>query len=90
MCSKCDELDRKIEHYQRLSRKLLDQRVLEILETLIEKYKADKKALHPESPCSNHEWHSQWMIRNLLIPVTFISNEDRRGVSGTIGALPHC
>ena len=48
MCSKCDELDRKIEHYQRLSRKLLDQRVLEILETLIEKYKADKNALHRE------------------------------------------
>ena len=55
MCSKCDELDRKIEHYQRLSRMLLDQRVIEGLEALIEKYKADKKALHPESPCSDHD-----------------------------------
>ena len=36
MCSKCDELDRKIEHYQRLSRMLLDERVIEGLETLIE------------------------------------------------------
>jgi len=53
MCSKCDELDRKIEHYQRLSRMLLDQRVIEGLETLIEKYKADKKALHPEGPADD-------------------------------------
>ena len=53
MCSKCDELDRKIEHYQRLSRMLLDQRVIEGLEALIEKYKADKKALHPEGPADD-------------------------------------
>lgn len=50
MCSRCDELDKKIEHYQRLSRMLLDQRAIESLETLIEKYKADKHALHPDSP----------------------------------------
>jgi len=53
MCSKCDELDRKIEHYQRLSRMLLDERVIEGLETLIEKYKAGKNALHPESPADD-------------------------------------
>jgi hypothetical protein len=53
MCSKCDELDRRIEHYQRLSRMLLDQRVIEGLEALIEKYKADKKALHPEGPADD-------------------------------------
>lgn len=45
MCSKCDELDRKIEHYQRLSRMLLDQRAIEGLERLIEKYKADKSSI---------------------------------------------
>jgi hypothetical protein len=32
-----------------IGRKLLDQRATEGLETLIEKYKADKKALHPET-----------------------------------------
>ena len=53
MCSKCDELDGKIEHYQGLSRMLLDQRVIEGLEALIEKYKADKKALHPEGPADD-------------------------------------
>jgi hypothetical protein len=44
MCSKCDELDRKVEQYQRLSRMLLDQRAIEGLETLIEKNKAEKGA----------------------------------------------
>ena len=50
MCSKWDELDRKIEHYQRLSRMLLDERVIEGLETLIEKYKADKKGASSRKP----------------------------------------
>jgi hypothetical protein len=50
MCSKCDELHGKIEHYRRLSQLLTDKRTLEGLEALIEKYEADKKALHPEVP----------------------------------------
>lgn len=50
MCEKCNELDRKIEHYQRLSRMLLDERMIEDLGALIEKYQADKRALHPELP----------------------------------------
>ena len=50
MYSNCDELDRKIEHYQRLSRMLLDQRAIEGLETPIEKYKADKKGASSRKP----------------------------------------
>jgi hypothetical protein len=50
MCSKCDELDAKIEHYRQLSKMLTDRIMLEGLEVLIDKCEAEKKALHPESP----------------------------------------
>jgi len=48
MCSKCDELDRRIEHYQRLSRMLLDQRAIEGL-TLIENTRLTKKRFIPKA-----------------------------------------
>jgi hypothetical protein len=49
MCSQCDELDGKIEHYRRLSKMLTDKITLEGIEVLIKKYQADKQALHPEN-----------------------------------------
>jgi hypothetical protein len=48
MCEKCEELDNKIEHYLRLSLLLTDKQTLEGLGILIAKYRADKKALHPD------------------------------------------
>lgn len=50
MCEKCKRLDRKLDHYERLSRMLLDERAIESLRGLIEQYQADKKALHPDTP----------------------------------------
>lgn len=48
MCDKCAELDGKIEHYQRLARWVNDQKTLDGIALLIDKYEAHKKALHPE------------------------------------------
>ena len=48
MCEKCVELDGKIEHYQKLSSLLTDQRTLEAIKQLIAQMEAEKQALHPE------------------------------------------
>jgi FAD/FMN-containing dehydrogenase len=48
MCDKCVELDGKIEHYQRLSSTITDQRTLDGIKELVERMKAQKTALHPE------------------------------------------
>jgi hypothetical protein len=48
MCDKCVELDGKIEHYQRLSSTITDQRTLDGIKELIERMKAQKAALHLE------------------------------------------
>jgi hypothetical protein len=49
MCEKCVEFDEKIEHYRRLSRLITDQKTIEQLELFIEKWRAEKAALHPEA-----------------------------------------
>jgi hypothetical protein len=48
MCAKCVELDRKIEHYQRLLSRITDQRTIDGIKGLIASMKAQKAALHPE------------------------------------------
>jgi hypothetical protein len=48
MCEKCIELDKKIEHYRKLSIWVIDQSAREGISFLVAKYHADKKALHPE------------------------------------------
>jgi hypothetical protein len=48
VCEKCIELDSKIEHYQRIARWVTDKQTLDGIGTLVAKYEADKKALHPE------------------------------------------
>jgi hypothetical protein len=47
MCDKCAELDGKIEHYQRLSRMVTDQAVLDAIKQLVTQMNAEKVALHP-------------------------------------------
>jgi hypothetical protein len=49
MCSKCVELDRKIEHCRRLASSSLDQNTVNGLEALIEQLRAERVALHPDS-----------------------------------------
>jgi hypothetical protein len=48
MCEKCKELDLKIEHFRSLSSVVTDRMTLNGIGTLIEKYQAEKKALHPD------------------------------------------
>jgi hypothetical protein len=48
MCEKCEELDRQIEHYRMLSRRITDQLTLSGIALLIERYEARKRDLHPE------------------------------------------
>ena len=50
MCEKCQQLDSKIEHYRQISKLLTDEQTLKGLKLLFEKYQADRKALHSESP----------------------------------------
>jgi len=49
MCEKCTALDGKIEHYRKISCWVNDKMTLEGIEVLIEKYRDEKKGLHPEN-----------------------------------------
>jgi hypothetical protein len=49
MCDKCDELDKKIEHYHRLASQITDQQFNERANKLIAELEAEKAALHPEA-----------------------------------------
>jgi hypothetical protein len=48
MCEKCVELDKKIEQYRALARKVTDQPTLDAIDVLIKKMETRKAALHPE------------------------------------------
>jgi hypothetical protein len=48
MCKKCTELDRKIEHYQRLTSSIIDQRTIDGIDQLIKNMEAEKARLHGE------------------------------------------
>jgi hypothetical protein len=48
MCDKCAELDDKIDHYQRIASRIIDQAMLAGIKELIERAKAQKAELHPE------------------------------------------
>jgi len=48
MCDKCEQLDRKIEHYQKLLLGVGDQLTVDRIKSLIADLRAQKAALHPE------------------------------------------
>jgi hypothetical protein len=48
MCDKCVELDGKIEHYQRMASRVIDPDLLDGIQKLIMRMKAQKALLHPE------------------------------------------
>jgi hypothetical protein len=48
MCDKCDELDKKIEHFRSISTRITDQKTIEGLEASIEACLAQRAALHPD------------------------------------------
>ena len=50
MCTLCSELDHRLDQCRRLSASITDQLTLNGIAFLIEKYEADKQALHPNPP----------------------------------------
>ena len=48
MCSRCDEIDRKIDHYRWLAKQLNDVRAIQGINELIQQHEAEKRALHPD------------------------------------------
>ncbi len=48
MCNKCDELDKKMEHYRSISTRITDEKTIEGLKALIEACLAQRTALHPD------------------------------------------
>jgi hypothetical protein len=50
MCDKCDELDKKINHYRLILLSIGDQITADRIKVLIGDLQAKKAALHPEQP----------------------------------------
>jgi hypothetical protein len=48
MCDKCEQLDRRIEHYQKLLLGVGDQLTVDRIKSLIADLRAQKAAIHPE------------------------------------------
>jgi hypothetical protein len=48
MCEKCEELDKRIEHYRQLAARVDDPLLTEGVGKLIEEIEAQKAAFHPE------------------------------------------
>jgi restriction endonuclease S subunit len=52
MCEKCDEIDKKIEHYRRLKQQIMDDAFVDGAKNLIQELEREKSALHPSQPRS--------------------------------------
>ena len=50
MCDKCDQLDKKIDHYRLILLSIGDQITADRIKVLIGDLQAKKAALHPEQP----------------------------------------
>jgi len=48
MCSKCDEIDVKIEHLRTIGRRMTDPQTLDGIAVLIAELEAQKVGLHPD------------------------------------------
>ena len=48
MCDKCEELDKKTEHYRRIRLSIGDQITVERIDAMIADLQAQKVTLHPE------------------------------------------
>jgi hypothetical protein len=47
MCSRCNEIDAKINHLRDVARRMLDQQTLDGIARLIAELEAEKAGLHP-------------------------------------------
>jgi hypothetical protein len=50
MCEKCVEIDKKTDHYRRITASISDQLTIDRIDALVEKLEAEKAALHPPTP----------------------------------------
>jgi hypothetical protein len=48
MCEKCAEIDKRIEHYERIVASINDQLTINRFKELVANLEAEKAALHPE------------------------------------------
>jgi hypothetical protein len=48
MCDKCEQLDKKIEHFRQLAMRIMDPQLSEGIDKLIKEMQAQKAALHPD------------------------------------------
>jgi hypothetical protein len=48
MCDKCDELEKKIEHYEKMIVSIGDRVTVDRLMAMVANLRAQKAALHPE------------------------------------------
>ena len=48
MCDKCIQLDKEIEHYERLASGMADELTLERIRESVQEMRAQKAALHPD------------------------------------------
>ena len=48
MCSKCDEFNKTIAHYQDLKKQITDRQVAEAADRLVAELEAKKLVLHPQ------------------------------------------
>jgi hypothetical protein len=48
MCNRCDEIDARIERYQKLKQGFIDEQTLKAIEALMKKLQTEKRDLHAE------------------------------------------
>jgi hypothetical protein len=48
VCDKCEAIDQKIEHYERIERGVSDQLTLDRIKTAVAELTAEKVAMHPQ------------------------------------------
>jgi hypothetical protein len=48
MCDKCEQLDKKIEHFRQLAMRIMDPQLSEGIDKLIKEMQAQKAVPHPD------------------------------------------
>jgi hypothetical protein len=66
MCARCLELEEKIDLYRQLSTWVIDKETRRGIDSLIQKYRVDRKALHPPSERAVHPGPSDFRRRRSI------------------------
>ena len=57
MCEKCAEIDKRIEHYERIVASINNQLTINRFKELVANFEAEKAALHPEQKYDRLSWN---------------------------------